>query len=145
MFDSWSWNRYPSENYKVETFKVVYVWVNRSQKKKISYDFETWIHIISCQTAQVKGKYAEHSRHIFYISILFCAVWVGSHERKNICFHEKYLKLTENNTSNNVFWNKIFPYSRFLPVFQKWLNFHKSWLLFWGKIFSTTLPFSLLR
>ena len=33
----------------------------------------------------------------------------------------------------------------FTNFFKKWLNFHKSWLLFSGKIFSITVPFSILK
>ena len=51
-----------------------------------------------------------------------------SYERKNIicCYiYGKNLRLTKNNTFNNVFRNKVFSYCRFLPIFQKRLNFHE--------------------
>ena len=40
---------------------------------------------------------------------------VVSYERKNI-LHTKNLKLTKNNTFNNVFCNRIFPYFCFAPI-----------------------------
>ena len=43
---------------------------------------------------------------------------VVSYEKKNI-FHERNLKLTKNTIFNDVFCNRIFPYCRFLPIFQK--------------------------
>ena len=42
---------------------------------------------------------------------------VVSYDKKNIIFYEKNLKLTKNNTFNNVSCNKIFPYNRFLSIF----------------------------
>ena len=44
---------------------------------------------------------------------------VVSSERKNIVFHEQNQKLTKNNTFNDFFFNRIFPYYRFLPIFKK--------------------------
>ena len=69
---------------------------------------------------------------------------VVSYERKNILY-EKNLKLTKNNTFNNVLWNRIFSYNRFLAMFKKSLDFHKIWIIFLRKIFSTILlyPISL--
>ena len=54
-------------------------------------------------------------------------------------------KVTNNDTFNNVFSNKIFPYHRFLLIFKKWLDFHKLWLIFSGKIFYITLLFPILK
>ena len=44
---------------------------------------------------------------------------IVSYERKNIFFYEKHLKLTINNTFDNSFYDRIYPYYRFLPIFQK--------------------------
>ena len=55
---------------------------------------------------------------------------VVSYERKNMIFCGKNIKITKYNIFNNVFCNRIFPYYRFLPIFKKWLGFHKSRLIF---------------
>ena len=60
-------------------------------------------------------------------------------------FNGKNGKLTKNNTSNTVLCNRIFPYYYLLLIFGKWLDFHKSWLTFSGKIFSATLLFPNLK
>ena len=100
-----------------------------------------------------------------------------SYERNNIIFYKKNSKLMKNNTFNNVFCNRTFPYyfilqmssrlaierpglesrhsqkrlffhrkiSNSLNLFQRLLNFHKSWLIFPRKKFSTTLLFLILK
>ena len=65
--------------------------------------------------------------------------------QKNIVSYENNPKHTKNNTFNNVFCNRIFPYYRFLPIVKKLLDFHQSWLIFSGIIFSKTLMFSILK
>ena len=55
--------------------------------------------------------------------------------KKNIIFYEKNSKLTKNITFNKVFCNGIFPHHRFLPIFKKWLDFHKK-RIYLGKISS---------
>ena len=62
-----------------------------------------------------------------------------SYGRKNITFYEKNIKLTKNDTLNNVFCNRIFPYYRLLTIFFKWC------FIFLGKIFSTNLLFHILN
>ena len=52
------------------------------------------------------------------------------YKRENIIFYEKHLKLTKNNTFNNVFCNKIFPCYPFLPIFLELLDLYKSGLIF---------------
>ena len=54
-------------------------------------------------------------------------------------------KLTKNNTFNNVFYNRIFPYYNFLQIFKKWMDFLKSCLIYSGKIFFTTPLFLILK
>ena len=61
--------------------------------------------------------------------------------KKKHDFFEKKLKLTENNTFNNVLCSRIFSYYSFLSIFKKKLDFPESWFTFLGGIFSTTLPF----
>ena len=39
------------------------------------------------------------------------------YERENMIFYGKNLKLTKNNTLNNFFCDRIFPYNIFLPIF----------------------------
>ena len=68
-----------------------------------------------------------------------------SHETKNVHFYLKNLKLTINNTFNNVFCNRIVLWQRFLSLFKKLLDFHKAWLIFSSKIFPTTLLFSISK
>ena len=58
---------------------------------------------------------------------------VVSYEKINIFFHEKNLKVTKNNTLNNVFCNRIFPYKRFLPIFKNGWVFINEGLFFQGK------------
>ena len=65
-------------------------------------------------------------------------------ERKNIIFYEQNSELTKNNTCNNFFYTKIFSYYCIVSNFWK-LDFHKSWLIFSGKILSTTLLFLILN
>ena len=65
--------------------------------------------------------------------------------KKNIVFHGKNLKLTKNNTFNNVFYNRVFPYYRLLIMFWKWLNFHKLWITFRGKYFLQLHCFQFLK
>ena len=55
------------------------------------------------------------------------------YEKRNIIFYTTNLKLTKKYTLINVFCNRIFRYYQFLPIFWKWLNFHKSWLIFLEK------------
>ena len=50
-------------------------------------------------------------------------------EEKTLFFYKQNLKLNKNNTFNNLFCNRIFPYYHFLPIFGKLLDFYKSWLL----------------
>ena len=66
------------------------------------------------------------------------------YERKNI-FYGKSSEFTKNNTFNNLFSDRIFPYYCFLPILQKLFDFHKSYLIFPGKIFSTTQVFRILN
>ena len=66
-----------------------------------------------------------------------------SHERKNIIFNEK--NFNPKNTFNNIFRNRIFSYYHFLSNFKKLLNFYESWLTFSRKIFSTSLPYIILK
>ena len=47
----------------------------------------------------------------------------------------------KNNTFDSVFYNRIFSYYRFLPIFKQTLDFYKSWLIFSGKILFTILLF----
>ena len=91
-------------------FKDVLVPKIKSLKKKFFYNFKTGNFII--------GR----------------VLW-----KKNIIFYEKNLKLSKNNTFNNVFCNRIFTYYPFLPIFWKWFDFDKLWLIFSGNIFSLTL------
>ena len=49
-----------------------------------------------------------------------------SYERKKIIFNDKNLKVTKNNTFNNVFSNTFFSYYPFLPIFHKLLDVYKS-------------------
>ena len=70
---------------------------------------------------------------------------VMPYERKIITFYEKTSKLTKNNTFNNDFYNRIFRYHRFLPIFQKLLDFHETLLIFSRKILSTTLLFPIFK
>ena len=67
------------------------------------------------------------------------------YERKKIILYKQNFKVMNNNTFNNVFCNRIFPYYSFLLIFKKWFDFHKSWFIFSGKIFSTTLLFLILK
>ena len=63
------------------------------------------------------------------ISKIEMTLSVVPYERKNILVYEKNFKFTKNNICSNVFFlNKIFPYYRFLPIFKKCSDFHKSWL-----------------
>ena len=59
--------------------------------------------------------------------------------KEKTSFFMKKIKLTKNNTFNNVFGNKLFSFYRFLVIFKKWLDFDESSLIYLGKIFSTTL------
>ena len=68
---------------------------------------------------------------------------VFSYERKTFFFMEKF-ETSKNNTFNNFFCNRIFLYYRLLQIFQKLLNFYKSWLIFLRKIFSMTLLFTIM-
>ena len=36
--------------------------------------------------------------------------------RKNMTFYEENVKFPKNNTFNNEFCNRLFPYYRFLPI-----------------------------
>ena len=65
-------------------------------------------------------------------------------KKKNI-FHERNLNFTKNNAFNDVFCDRTFPYYRFSKHFLKRLDFHESWLIFSGKIFSTTLLFPIFK
>ena len=67
-------------------------------------------------------------------------------KEKTLIFMKKW-QLAKNNTFNNVFrfLNVFFPHYRFLLICKKLLYFHKSWLVFFGKIFSTTLLFPILK
>ena len=51
------------------------------------------------------------------ILIVLMKLPVLFYKRKNTIFYGKNFKLTKNNTFNNVFCNKIFPFYRFLPIF----------------------------
>ena len=57
-------------------------------------------------------------------------------------FYETNLKIRKN-TFNNVFFNRICLYYRFLSIFKKWLDFYKSWFSS-EKIISITLLFPIL-
>ena len=46
-------------------------------------------------------------------------ILVISYEIKNIIFYKKNQNTTINNTFNNVFYNRIFSYFRFLLIFSK--------------------------
>ena len=48
---------------------------------------------------------------------------IMSYKRKDIIFYEKHVKLTKNNTFNNVFCNGVFPHYRFLSIFPKIIGF----------------------
>ena len=60
----------------------------------------------------------------------------------SVASYEKNLK---NLTFKNYFCNRIFPYCRFLPIFEKLFDIYKSWLIFLRKIFFTTLLFPILK
>ena len=68
---------------------------------------------------------------------------VVSYKWKNIIFHEENFKLTKNNTFNDVFCNRSFPYYRSLLIIQKLLGFHESWIIFLRS--SKILLFSILK
>ena len=70
---------------------------------------------------------------------------VVPYEIKNMIFNQKNLKLTKSYSFNNVFCNRIFPYCPFFPNLKKLLDFHESWFIFSGKIFSTTLLCQILK
>lgn len=66
---------------------------------------------------------------------------VISYKRKNISFYKKKrFKLTKNHDLNNILCIAFF-YCHFLPIFKKWLNFNKPWLIFSKNAFSTFLSF----
>ena len=65
--------------------------------------------------------------------------------QEKIVFYERNFKLGKNSIFNSVFYNRIFSDYRFLPLFQKRLNFHELWLIFLAKIFSTTSLFLILK
>ena len=53
---------------------------------------------------------------ILGVQMILLVVFYG---RKNMSFCEENLKLTKNNTFNNVFCSGIFTYYRFLPISKK--------------------------
>ena len=61
---------------------------------------------------------------------------------KNNIFYKNNLKLTKNNTFDPVFSKRIFLYYRSLPIFKKWLDFHKSWLFFKENILYNSTVFN---
>ena len=58
---------------------------------------------------------------------------VASYEREKHVFYKKNFKIEKNDTFNNDFCGKIFSYYRFLPIIKTILDFHKLWLIFFGK------------
>ena len=65
-------------------------------------------------------------------------------KEKTLFFIEKIENLPKIIALIIVFVTDFFHY-HFLPNFKKLLDFHKLWLIFSGKIFSTSLVFSILR
>ena len=57
---------------------------------------------------------------LLWLEVIFLVV---SYERKDILFYEKNLKFSKNNTFDNIFCNRIFPYYRFLPIFFQMIGF----------------------
>ena len=63
-------------------------------------------------------------------------------QNKNIIFYFKKLKLTKNNTFNNVFCNRIYFYNRFLPIFKNEWNFIKRGLFSQGNFLYNSTVFN---
>ena len=78
-----------------------------------------------CTKNQISGK--KSFSMILRLEMILSVVF---YERINIIFYEKNLKLTKNNTFNNVFCNTILPYYRFLIIFFN-SSFFKSWIIKW--------------
>ena len=98
--------------------------------------------IFLSDSCRVKNKSLEQS---FPIVSKFEIISAVLYERKNIICCEKNFKLTKSIAFDKIFCNRLFPFYRFLPIFLKLLDFHKSWLIISGKILSTTLLFLILK